>query len=67
MSQKITYKCKSCGWTASVVAEWADQKPNRCLGKRCKTSFIKSPDKLATIMPKTQIMEEYKEDDTDGE
>lgn len=54
MANRIKYTCASCGWTGSIVAAWADMKPRKCPTKRCKTSFLKNPDKLLTEMPKDE-------------
>jgi len=50
-NQRIVYKCKDCGWQTSILASWADLKPKKCMGKKCKTSFLQSPDKLLVEKP----------------
>ena len=52
---RIKYTCKNCGWSGSVVAEWQDIKPKKCPAKRCKTSFLKNPEKLQTELPKNEL------------
>lgn len=53
MLEKITYKCKNCGWSARIVAAWGDLKPKRCPNKKCTISFLKHKDKLEITMPNT--------------
>jgi hypothetical protein len=48
---RIKYTCKNCGWETSIITEWADLKPKRCMNKKCNTSFLKNPDQLLTQMP----------------
>ena len=59
--EKITYKCRNCGWNKSIVAQWADSKPTFCANKKCdysavksqrtKKSFRNSPEVLEIIKP----------------
>ena len=51
VGNKIKYTCKNCGWCTSIVAEWTDIKPKRCMNKKCNTSFIKTPDALIIEVP----------------
>lgn len=48
---KVKFTCKKCGWDTSIIVEWADLRPKRCMNRRCNTSFIKEPDKLQIDMP----------------
>jgi len=48
---RIKYTCKNCGWETSVIVEWADLRPRRCMNKKCNTSFLKYPDQLVVQMP----------------
>jgi hypothetical protein len=48
---KIKYTCSKCSWTTSIIEEWADVKPKRCMNKRCNTSFLKDPEALITELP----------------
>lgn len=58
-SIKIKYTCKNCGWKTSILEEWADLKPKRCMNKKCNTSFEKSPDSLEIQLPeKIEIVEQ---------
>lgn len=60
IGNKIKYTCKNCGWCTSIVAEWTDIKPKRCMNKKCNTSFIKTPDALIIEVPeapKAEAME----------
>ena len=50
-SGRIKYTCKNCGWETSIIVEWADLKPRRCMNKKCNTSFVKNPDQLLIQMP----------------
>lgn len=59
---KITYKCKSCGWETHIIEDWGDIKPDFCGNKKCdysaakasktKKSFRTEPEMLETIKPK---------------
>jgi len=58
---KITYKCKNCGWSKDIIAVWGDTKPIFCPNKKCemskeksrgKKSFRKHPEALEVILPK---------------
>ena len=40
--EKVKYKCKGCGWTKEVPAEWADVKPRFCPTPTCELSVKKS-------------------------
>ena len=40
--RKVKYRCKSCGWTKHLPAEWADQKPRFCPTPTCEMSVKKS-------------------------
>jgi len=51
MSEKIKYTCTYCGWKTSIIEEWADMQPKRCMNKKCNTSFVKNPEALETTMP----------------
>lgn len=44
--ERIKYTCSNCGWETSVVAQWKDLKPKRCMNKKCNTSFRKDPESL---------------------
>jgi hypothetical protein len=57
--QKVKYRCKGCGWTKQMPAEWADVKPRFCPTPTCELSVKKSkgrksfrnnPDMLETTM-----------------
>lgn len=54
MTNRIKYTCKGCGWTNSITAAWTDTKPRKCPTKRCKTSFLKNPEKLLMELPKNE-------------
>lgn len=43
---RIRYTCKNCGWSTSVVSQWADLKPKRCMNAKCNTSFVKESQSL---------------------
>ena len=58
---KVTYKCKKCGWTKDITVLWADIKPVFCPNKNCelskekskgKKSFRKYPELLEITYPK---------------
>jgi hypothetical protein len=49
--RKIKYTCKNCGWETSIWEEWEDLKPQRCMNKKCNTSFRLSPDALEVTRP----------------
>ena len=58
--EKLSYRCKDCGWEKSIPAQWADVSPRYCGNKKCKysgrvkqgrTSFLKEPKMLEIIMP----------------
>lgn len=40
--RKVKYRCKGCGWTKTLVAEWADVKPRFCFTPTCEMSVKKS-------------------------
>ena len=55
--RKVKYRCTGCGWTKTLVADWADVKPRFCPTPTCEMSVKKSkgrksfrtdPDKLET-------------------
>lgn len=48
---KIKYTCKNCGWETSILQEWGDLKPQRCMNKRCNVSFRAKPDMLDVQVP----------------
>lgn len=58
---KITYKCRNCGWNKSIAAQWSDSKPSFCANKKCdysaakaqrtKKSFRNTPGMLEIIKP----------------
>lgn len=48
---RIKYKCKKCGWEASIREEWSDLKPKKCMGRRCNTNFRSEPDQLLIEKP----------------
>lgn len=49
--EKVKYSCSKCGWQTSIIVAWADLRPKRCLGKRCKTSFLREPSALLVELP----------------
>lgn len=49
---RIKYVCKNCGWSTSIIAQWADLKPPRCMNAKCNTNFKKNPDSLQIINPR---------------
>lgn len=59
---KVTYRCKNCGWSKSIAAQWSDSRPTFCANRKCdfstakatrtKKSFRTMPDMLEIIMPK---------------
>ncbi len=57
-SGRIKYTCKNCGWETSVIVEWADLRPRRCMNKKCNTSFLKFPDQLIVQMPEVKTEQE---------
>ena len=59
---KVKYTCKNCGWSTSLPAQWADQKPRRCMNKKCNTSFRKHPDKLDIDNPLLEQIKKEKEE-----
>lgn len=62
--RKIKYTCKNCGWETSIWEEWEDLKPQRCMNKKCNTSFRVNPDALEITRPKAK--QEPKEDKKHG-
>ena len=54
MNQRIKFSCSNCGWTTSLVSAWTDLKPKKCPGLKCKTSFLKNPEKLLVELPKNE-------------
>lgn len=48
---RIKYTCKNCGWMTSVVAQWADLKPKRCMNAKCNTSFVRESQSLLVDDP----------------
>lgn len=61
--EKVTYRCKGCGWEKSITILWADISPTRCPNHKCvysgknkknRTSFIKEPNMLEIILPKKE-------------
>lgn len=53
--RKVKYRCKCCGWTKTLPADWADVKPRFCPTPTCemsvkknkgRKSFRSEPDKL---------------------
>lgn len=53
--RKVKYRCKCCGWSKELPADWADVKPRFCPTPTCemsvkkskgKKSFRSQPDKL---------------------
>jgi len=59
---RIKYTCKNCGWETSVIVEWADLKPRRCMNRKCNTSFLKHPEQLVIQMPEQAKPVEQAED-----
>lgn len=53
MRERIKYSCKNCGWETSIITEWADLRPKRCMNRKCNTSFLKNPDQLIVQMPES--------------
>lgn len=53
--RKIKYTCKECGWETSIYEEWEDLKPQRCMNKKCNTSFRVKPDSLIITKPEAKI------------
>ena len=58
--EKVTYKCKCCGWQKAIPAAWADVSPRFCGENTCeysikkgkgKKSFKSNPDMLEKVMP----------------
>lgn len=49
--ERIKYSCSNCGWETSVIAQWKDLKPKRCMNKKCNTSFRVNPEALITKDP----------------
>lgn len=58
MRKLIKYSCADCGWKTEIILQWADLKPKRCMGKKCKASFIKNPEKLMIEMPAMDSVEQ---------
>lgn len=64
--ERIKYTCANCGWETSVIAQWKDLKPKRCMNKKCNTSFLKNPEALLSkdptkVVPKVVQKEEKHE------
>lgn len=64
--EKVKYKCKGCGWSKELPAEWADVKPRFCPTPTCEMSVKKSkgrksfrshPDMLETTFVKPAVTE----------
>jgi len=49
--RKIKYTCKECGWHTSIWEEWEDLKPQRCMNRKCNTSFRVNPTSLIIEKP----------------
>ncbi len=54
---KIKYTCKACGWETSIWEEWQDLKPQRCMNRKCNTSFRVKPDMLNITAPDKKVAE----------
>lgn len=52
--KKIRYNCENCGWETSILQEWEDLKPQRCMNKKCNTSFRLNPEKLRITRPEVE-------------
>lgn len=66
--ERIKYTCANCGWETSVVAQWKDLKPKRCMNKKCNTSFRANPESLITKDPtKVEKSSSSKKKDEDNE
>ena len=59
--RKIKYTCKNCGWETSIWEEWEDLKPQRCMNKKCNTSFRANPEQLEIVRPEQVVQEQPKE------
>jgi hypothetical protein len=65
--ERIKYTCANCGWETSVIAQWKDLKPKRCMNKKCNASFLKNPEALlckdptikSEVVKKPQKEEKY--------
>ncbi len=56
---RIKYSCKNCNWTTSIIEQWQDLKPKRCMNSKCNTSFRKTPEALITQKPiKVEVKKE---------
>lgn len=64
--RKVKYRCKCCGWTKTLPADWADVKPRFCPTSTCemsvkkskgKKSFRNDPDKLETTFIEVPVSE----------
>lgn len=53
-AKRVVYKCKKCGWTASILAAWSDLKPKRCGNRKCRWFFLKFPQDLLVEKPKVE-------------
>lgn len=62
--KKIKYNCKNCGWETSIWEEWQDLKPQRCMNKKCNTSFKLNPEALEITKPEAK--QEHKEERKHG-
>lgn len=60
--ERREYVCLACGWRKSIPEAWADSKPRKCSGKKCKTNFQAEPEKLAfhTLNKKVKVESESK-------
>ncbi len=59
--EKIKYTCKNCGWSTSIREEWSDLKPQRCMNRKCNTSFVKQKDALEIKLPEVAVVEQAAE------
>ncbi len=59
--KKIKYTCENCGWETSIWQEWEDLKPQRCMNKKCNTSFRLNPEKLKVTRPEPEVEEPKQE------
>jgi hypothetical protein len=56
--RKIKYACENCGWETSIWEEWEDLKPQRCMNKKCNTSFRLNPEKLKITRPEAVVVKQ---------
>jgi len=59
--KKIKYTCKLCGWQTSIHEEWEDLKPQRCMNRKCNTSFRVNPENLIITKPEAEAVQENSE------